>query len=59
MEGCDVSMGNVGAGTGASVGKLFGMERATKSGLGYLCASGMGSWKIAAVVVVNAFGDAF
>lgn len=34
MEGCDVSMGNVGAGTGASVGKLFGMERATKSGLG-------------------------
>ena len=26
MEGCDVSMGNVGAGTGASVGKLFGMD---------------------------------
>lgn len=58
MEGCDVSMGNVGAGTGASVGKLFGMERATKSGLG-IYALQAGELKIAAVVVVNAFGDVF
>ena len=58
MEGCDVSMGNVGAGTEASVGKLFGMERATKSGLG-IYALQAGELKIAAVVVVNAFGDVF
>ena len=43
---------------GASVGKLFGMERATKSGLG-IYALQAGELKIAAVVVVNAFGDVF
>ena len=58
LEGCDDSMGNVGAGTGASVGKLLGMKQATKAGLG-VHAVQVGDLKIAAIVVVNAFGDIF
>lgn len=58
LEGCDASMGNVGAGTGATVGKLLGMKQATKSGLG-IYAIQAGELKIAAVVAVNAFGDIF
>lgn len=58
MEACDDSMGNVGAGTGASVGKLLGMKQATKAGLG-VHAVQIGELKIAAVVAVNAFGDIF
>lgn len=52
-----VAEGNAGAGTGASVGKLFGMALAMKSGLG--CASmdiGAGV-VVGALVAVNAFGD--
>ena len=33
MEFCDDAMGNIGAGTGASVGKILGMKQAMKSGL--------------------------
>lgn len=58
MEGCDDSIGNVGAGTGAAVGKLCGMKQATKAGLG-IHAIQVGELQIAAVVVVNAFGDIF
>lgn len=58
MESCNESMGNVGAGTGASVGKLLGMKQATKAGLG-IHAIQVGELKIAAVVAVNAFGDIF
>ena len=58
LEGCDDSMGNIGAGTGASVGKLLGMKQAMKSGLG-VHAIQVGDLKIAAIVVVNAFGDIF
>ncbi len=50
--------GSVGAGTGATVGKLCGMERAMKSGLG-LYAVSVGALQVAAVVVVNALGDIF
>ena len=50
--------GNEGAGCGATVGKLFGMECAEKSGLG-IAALKVGELKMAAVVVVNAFGDIF
>ncbi len=50
--------GSVGAGTGATVGKLFGMRRAQKSGIGY-AAFECGPLKVGAVVVVNAFGDIF
>jgi len=48
--------GTVGAGAGASVGKLFGIERAMRGGVG--CASvRVGGVTVAALVVVNAVGD--
>ena len=58
LEICDDSLGNIGAGTGASVGKLLGMKQAMKAGLG-IHAIQVGELQIAAVVVVNAFGDIF
>ncbi len=49
--------GPVGAGTGAAVGKIMGRERATRAGVGYAAArSGLGH-VVAAIAVVNAFGD--
>lgn len=50
--------GNIGAGCGATVGKLYGMERASKAGLG-IHAVKVGGLQMAAVVVVNALGDIF
>jgi L-aminopeptidase/D-esterase-like protein len=50
--------GNYGAGTGASVGKLSGMERAIKTGLGAYAVQ-IDDLKIGAVVAVNALGDIF
>ena len=50
--------GSIGAGTGASVGKLCGPERASKTGIGIYAAS-IGELKMAAVVVLNALGDIF
>ena len=48
--------GNVGAGAGATVGKILGMERAMKSGLG--ChAIQIGALKIGALVALNCLGD--
>lgn len=58
LEFSDASMGNVGAGTGASVGKLCGMKQAMKAGWG-VHAVQFGELQIAAVVAVNAFGDIF
>ena len=52
------SQGNVGAGTGASVGKLAGAARAMKAGIG-MYAVQVGSLQVGAVVVVNALGDVF
>jgi L-aminopeptidase/D-esterase-like protein len=49
--------GNVGAGTGASVGKIFGMKSAMKSGLGSACIDAGGGVLVGALVAVNAFGD--
>lgn len=49
--------GSVGAGTGATVGKLFGISRATKSGLGSAALNLPGGLKVGALAVVNAFGD--
>lgn len=50
--------GNVGAGAGASVGKLYGMARAMKGGLGTASVRiGGNGLIVGAVVVVNAFGD--
>lgn len=48
--------GNVGAGTGATVGKLKGPDFAMKSGLG-MYAVQVGELKVGAVVAVNACGD--
>lgn len=48
--------GNVGAGTGCTVGKLSGIERAMKGGLGMGCAS-TGDLSCCAVAAVNACGD--
>jgi L-aminopeptidase/D-esterase-like protein len=62
MQACEhassdpVPQGSVGAGTGASVGKLFGIERGMKGGLGSAsCVSE--DLIVAALVVVNAYGD--
>ncbi len=50
--------GDEGAGTGATVGKILGMERASNSGLG-IFAVRLGELEVAAVVAVNALGDIF
>ncbi len=50
--------GDEGAGTGATVGKILGMERASNSGLG-IFAVRHGELEVAAVVAVNALGDIF
>ncbi len=49
--------GNVGAGTGASVGKMFGTTLAMKSGLGTASLDIGGGVVVGAIVAVNAFGD--
>ncbi len=54
----DSRSGNIGAGTGATVGKLYGMGQACKSGLG-IAALQAGPLQMAAIVVVNALGDIF
>lgn len=54
----EIIQGNVGAGTGASVGKILGMDYAMKSGIGYYAVQA-GELKVGAVVVVNALGDIF
>lgn len=51
-----VRQGNVGAGIGATVGKVFGMSWAIKAGQGS-AAMHLGDVVIGALVVVNAFGD--
>ena len=50
--------GSVGAGTGATVGKLFGMSRAMKGGIGsFTVTAGTKGVLVSALAVVNAFGD--
>lgn len=51
--------GNIGAGTGASVGKLLGVENSMKSGLGSATIVAGSGLLVSALVVVNAFGDVF
>ena len=50
--------GDYGAGCGATVGKICGMDRASNSGLGIYAAQ-LGELKMAAVVAVNALGDVY
>lgn len=52
-----VAEGNVGAGTGATVGKALGMERAVQGGLGMASQRLEGGIVVGALAVVNAFGD--
>lgn len=50
------AQGSVGAGAGAAVGKLFGIERAMKGGIGTASLK-VGAFTVGALVAVNAIGD--
>jgi L-aminopeptidase/D-esterase-like protein len=52
-----VAEGCVGAGTGATVGKLFGMQRAMKSGVGSFTVALADGLMVSSLAAVNAFGD--
>lgn len=54
----DPCSGNVGAGTGATVGKAAGMKQAQKSGIGY-AALQTGRLQIGVAVLLNSYGDVF
>lgn len=51
-----IAQGSVGAGTGASVGKLFGIDQAMKGGVGSASVLS-GGLVVGALAVVNAYGD--
>jgi L-aminopeptidase/D-esterase-like protein len=53
-----IEEGNVGAGAGATVGKLFGLARAMKGGTGTASVK-VNGFTIGAIVAVNAVGDIF
>ena len=55
-QAISLPQGTVGAGTGATVGKILGMDYAMKGGLGTYGFQ-IGELQIGAVVAVNAFGD--
>ncbi len=63
IEACEsasgdfVPQGSVGAGTGATVGKLYGVEQGMKGGIGTCCLESKGGLRVGALVVVNAYGD--
>jgi L-aminopeptidase/D-esterase-like protein len=50
--------GNFGAGTGATVGKLHGIDGCMKSGIGSYAVQ-IGELKVGAIVAVNALGDIY
>ena len=52
-----VAEGNVGAGAGATVGKMMGMDRAMKGGVGTASIALPDGLVVAALVAVNAYGD--
>jgi L-aminopeptidase/D-esterase-like protein len=52
-----VKEGCVGAGTGATVGKIFGMKQAMKSGIGCFTVTLPGGVLVSSLVAVNALGD--
>jgi L-aminopeptidase/D-esterase-like protein len=55
--GGPVAQGSVGAGTGATVGKVKGLKYACKGGLGSASVQTPGGLIVAALVVVNAYGN--
>ena len=58
VEGPDYQEGNYGAGCGASVGKIAGMDYAMKTGIGSYAVQ-VGDLKIGAITVLNALGDIY
>jgi L-aminopeptidase/D-esterase-like protein len=52
-----VKEGSVGAGTGATVGKVLGMRQAMKSGVGSYTVTLANGVMVSSLAVVNAFGD--
>ena len=52
-----IEEGNVGAGAGATVGKVMGMARAMKGGIGTAAITLQDGVVVAALVAVNAYGD--
>ncbi|MBQ3372569.1 MAG: P1 family peptidase [Oscillospiraceae bacterium] len=58
MEAPNYCDGNYGAGCGATVGKIAGMETCMKTGIGSYAVQ-IGELKVGAVVAVNALGDIF
>lgn len=54
-----VAEGSVGAGTGATVGKVLSLARAVKAGIGSAALTLPGNIVVAALVAVNAYGDVF
>ena len=64
-EACEASFtkndprsGNVGAGTGATVGKAAGMHQSQKAGIGYAAAR-IGKLQVGVAVVLNSYGDIY
>jgi len=62
LEACRIAttyvvVGSVGAGTGATVGKLYGIARAMKGGVGFASLDLFRAVRVQALAVVNAFGD--
>ncbi|MGE5276929.1 MAG: P1 family peptidase [Acidobacteriota bacterium] len=53
----EIETGPVGAGAGATVGKLFGAGRAARGGVGCAALDVFGGHRVAALAAVNAFGD--
>lgn len=53
----EIPAGSVGAGTGATVGKVLGRDHAMKGGFGFASLTVPGGPTVAAAVAVNAFGD--
>jgi L-aminopeptidase/D-esterase-like protein len=56
-SGSPVKQGTIGAGTGATCGKLRGVLNATKTGLGSSCIKGFNGVRMGALVIANPFGD--
>ncbi len=56
-NGGEIAQGSVGAGCGATVGKLHGLEQATKGGVGTASLRAKDGLIVAGLVALNAFGD--
>jgi L-aminopeptidase/D-esterase-like protein len=56
-NGAPVQEGSVGAGAGATVGKMTGREHAMKGGVGSAAIAMPNGLRVAAIVAVNALGD--